>query len=406
MILRTLYTFVEGGDAVNGIPVFESESKERHAFIVDDEPQVLTFITNVLGPSKFIPHQFTSAKEIAGALGHWTPDIIVLDLSLGDSDAIEVIRKLSDVGYKGYVLLISGRDQRTLDEVQQIAKGRGLTTLPSLRKPFRVEELRARLDSMNLEGIQSTPGHYLKEALKNNWLELWYQPKIDLRSMLMCGAEGLIRLRHPEQGMLAPGQFLPPAGDSLYRPLSDYVVQRSLADWVQFARKGMFERLAVNVPASVLEKSDFVENVRARLPQHPNFPGLIVEITEDEAIGNPDLAREIAVQLKLYDVHVSIDDFGTGFSSIARLDELPFSEIKLDRQYVHGCSSDTSKREMCKAVADLATRFKIPAVAEGVETTDDLRVLKELGYPLAQGYLFAKPMSGNDFVNVLRSRAT
>jgi EAL domain-containing protein (putative c-di-GMP-specific phosphodiesterase class I) len=178
-----------------------------------------------------------------------------------------------------------------------------------------------------------------------------------------------------------------------------------LADWSIFAEHRMTNQVAINVPASVLQRPSFVANVRDHLPKHPKFPGLIVEITEDEAISDPVLAHEIAVQLKLYDVHVSIDDFGAGYSSLARLSELPFSEIKLDRSFVHGCADDKEKREMCQSVMDLAKRFEIVAVAEGVETHEDLRVIVEIGYPVAQGFLFAKPMPCAEFVELMTARA-
>ena len=149
----------------------------------------------------------------------------------------------------------------------------------------------------------------------------------------------------------------------------------------------------------MLQRPDFVTSLRKRLPTDPSFPGLIVEITEDEAIRDPQLAREIAVQLRLYNVHVSIDDFGSGYSSLARFQEVPFKEIKLDRSYVRGAAEDESKREMCRVVADLARRFQITSVAEGAETRDDLGVLIDNGYDLVQGFFFAKPMPSRDFMN-------
>ncbi len=149
----------------------------------------------------------------------------------------------------------------------------------------------------------------------NNWLELWYQPKIDLRSRLVCGAEALIRLRHPNARRRAARRTsCRRRGDPLYRPLTDFIVENSLRDWETFAAHKMTNRLAINVPASVLQRPDFVAHLRKHLPNDPRFPGLIVEITEDEAISDPELAREVAVQLKLYNVHVSIDDFGSGYS--------------------------------------------------------------------------------------------
>ena len=276
--------------------------------------------------------------------------------------------------------------------------------LPFLHKPFRVEELRERLAQLAMpEKADATAD--LETGLRNNWLELWYQPKIDLHSMLVCGAEALIRLRHPNRGLVPPAEFLPPAGDPLYQPLTDFVVRRALADWSAFAADGIMHRLAINVPASILQSVDFVANVRRHLPVHPKFPGLIVEITEDEAMENPELAREMAVQLKLYNVHVAIDDFGAGYSSLARLHELPFVELKLDRKFVTGCSTDKVKREMCRNVLDLAHRSKISALAEGIEAVVDLNVVKSMGYDLAQGFVFAKPMETGDFVKTILSHA-
>lgn len=378
---------------------------EPAAFVVDDEIQVRTFVSGVLHSSGYITHQFGNAADVEAALPRLSPQVIVLDLSLGNSDAVEVIRALAAVRYPGDVLLISGHDAVTVDQVQKVGTRRGLKMLEPLRKPFRVEELRQRIGPARGRETPPKTDATLEAALQNKWLELWYQPKIELKSMMVCGAEALIRLRHPREGVVQPSGFLPPPGDPLYRPLTDYIVQQSLFDWNTFAGHKMTNRIAINVPASILQREDFVANLRRQLPTHPKFPGLIVEITEDEAISDPELAREIAIQLKLYNVHVSIDDFGSGYSSLSRLKELPFVEIKLDRAYVKGCANDQHKRVMCEAVVELARRFDITAVAEGVETEEDLRVIQDTGYDVAQGYLFARPLTSSDFVDLIVSRA-
>lgn len=378
---------------------------EPAAFVVDDEVQVRTFVSGVLHSSGYITHQFGHADDVEAALLRLTPQVIVLDLSLGESDGVEVLRSLATLRYTGQVLLISGHDAIVVDQVQKIGVRRGLNMLEPLRKPFRVDELRQRVGPPRGRDTPPKTDATLEAALQNKWLELWYQPKIDINSMMVCGAEALIRMRHPREGILQPSDFLPSPGDPLYRPLTDYIVQQSLHDWATFAGHKMTNQIAINVPASILQRSDFVSTLRRHLPTHPRFPGLIVEITEDEAISDPDLAREIAVQLKLYNVHVSIDDFGSGYSSLSRLKELPFVEIKLDRSYVQGCAHSQQKRVMCQAVVELARRFEITAVAEGVESEDDLRVLRETGYDVAQGYLFAPPLASSNFIDLVTSRA-
>jgi len=361
------------------------------AFVVDDDPQIRTFVARCLSRLGYTPQEFSRVADVEAALTRAKPEVILLDLSLGTTDAVEVMRSLAASYFTGNVLLMSGHDARTLDEVRKIGQRQGLTMLDHLRKPFRIDDIRSRLNGMTAPVREATLQVDLAAALENRWLELWYQPKVDLRTRRIRGAEALVRLRHPGGKLVPPGAFLPPAGDPMYQPLTDFVVRRALADWPSIAAVRPDIRLAVNVPASILQSPDFVPNFRRHLPADDSFPGLIVEITETETLDNPDLAREVAVQLRLYDLHVSVDDFGTGHSTLSRLDELPFAELKLDRGYVNGCSTDASKREMCRSVVGLAHRFGIVAVAEGVETGDDLAVLEELGCDMAQGYYFAKP---------------
>jgi EAL domain-containing protein (putative c-di-GMP-specific phosphodiesterase class I) len=297
----------------------------------------------------------------------------------------------------------------TLEEVRKIGERHGLAMLPVLHKPFRLQEFNARLDKIPSSAAVSTAEELLSVALRNNWLEVWYQPKVDLKSMQIRGAEALIRLRHPDRGILPPSAFLPPPGNQLYQPLTDFVVRRALADWssmaaAQSAAGGRVDhRFAVNVPASVLRTREFIDNVLRHLPSHPQFPGLMVEITEDEAIADPELAREITIQLKLHNILVSIDDFGSGHSSLERLIQIPFAELKLDRSFVDGCSVDKRKYSICQNVVGLAHRGRMMAVAEGVENADDLQTLIGMGYDMAQGFFLAKPMQWEAVVGMLAS---
>jgi CheY-like chemotaxis protein len=188
------------------------------AFVLDDEPQVAAIVSKVLEACGFVPHQFTSPPPFLTELMDSPPDLVVLDLSLGQSDAVEAIRHLEVSAYRGKVLLISGRDETTLNEITQIGTRRGLAMLPPLRKPFRPADIKQRLssgqtpdgagpgvrDSHTAAGGQEKPRVQLAEALQNNWLEVWYQPKFDLKTFAVCGAEGLIRARHPCTALLIP----------------------------------------------------------------------------------------------------------------------------------------------------------------------------------------------------------
>ena len=369
----------------------------RIAYILDDEPEFRDFITQIATAAGFSTRSFGDVTSLELALTEVVPEIIVLDLSLGNSDGIDVIRSLAASRFGGAILLISGRDADTIGEVSKIGAHHGLTMLPFLQKPFLLEQFTERLGLLASIRPPVTSEIDLENALRNGQLELWYQPKIGLNSRLVCGAEALIRLRHPERGILLPSAFLPPSGNPLHNPLADFVMRRSLADWSFFAAGGLATKLAINMPISIFETPEFVSNLRKYLPDHAGFPGLIVELTEDEVIRNPDLAREVAVQLKLYNVGVSIDDFGSGYSTLERVRTLPFTELKIDRSQVEGCSNSHQQYLRCKGIVDLAHRFGMIVVAEGVESASDVRALTEMNCDMAQGRVFAAPMERREF---------
>jgi EAL domain-containing protein (putative c-di-GMP-specific phosphodiesterase class I) len=347
----------------------------------------------------YAPQHFTTPADFFSVLSQTAPELVVLDLSLGQSDAVEVMHQLREHGYRGKVLLVSGRDAITLADIQKVGAAHGLQMLPWLQKPFRPADLRKCL-AADVDAIAAVPAGIpsdirkvdLAEALHNNWLELWYQPKIALKTHTICGAEALLRVRHPQFGILPPASVLPRVGDPLYRPLTHFVITRAMSDWKFFADQGQPLRLALNVPASVVQAPDFIAMVRDALPKHPKFPGLIVEITEDEIISDPQQIREVATRLKLYDVCVAVDDFGTAYSSLSRLRDLPCAEVKLDRSFVFDCAADMQKKLLCKAAVELAHGFGLSICAEGVENEADRDALVEFGCDTAQGYLFARPM--------------
>jgi two-component system cell cycle response regulator len=404
-----------GLDASSPSAAAPGPSYPASAFVLDDEPQIAALVGKVLAACGIAPRQFTSPEPFLAQLEISPPALVVLDLSLGQSDAVEIIRHLEILKYKGEVLLISGRDEATLVDIAQIGERHGLTMLAPLRKPFRAADLKQRLatrhgDPRPGEAGPAAAEHHsapaqikvqLVDALRNRWLEVWYQAKVDLKSLTVCGAEALVRARHPSHGVITPANLLPPAGHPAYEPLSKFVIGQAMADWADFADQGLRMRLAVNVPVSVIHTPNFITMVRSMLPADASFPGLTIEITEDEVIRDPKWAREIASQLKLYNVGISIDDFGSAYASLSRLNELPVIEVKIDRSFVFGCASDRLKHGLCQTVVDLAHRFGATACAEGVETPEDLRELIKMNCDTAQGYLFAEPMPAGKLAALL-----
>jgi EAL domain-containing protein (putative c-di-GMP-specific phosphodiesterase class I) len=244
----------------------------------------------------------------------------------------------------------------------------------------------------------------LGDVLRRNWYELWYQPKIDLRSKRLVGAEGLVRARRPDGSVIPPALFLPGAKEDDMLALTERVILSALRDFEDCAALGASVKLSVNVPVSAFVKLPIAQILREERPSAPSWPGLILEVTEDEALNDLKIANDVADELRALDCTLALDDFGAGYSSLARLRQLPFSELKIDRSYVINCHSDRVNAGLCETIVELAKRFELKTVAEGIETMHESHKLQGIGCDIGQGYLFAKPMPKADFLGALGRR--
>jgi EAL domain-containing protein (putative c-di-GMP-specific phosphodiesterase class I) len=244
----------------------------------------------------------------------------------------------------------------------------------------------------------------LADVLDRGWFELFYQPKIELKTMRLVGAEALVRARHPTRGVLSPGVFLPGASEADMLALTERVIVTALKDWETCAANGMSVKLAVNVPAAALVKLPIPTILREERPRSPSWPGLIMEVTEDEIINDLQVANEVADSLRAYNCTLALDDFGAGYSSLARLRQLPFSELKIDRTYVSNCNTDRINAGLCETIVELGKRFGLKTVAEGIETPHESHKLQGIGCNVGHGYLFAKPMPKDQLIGIMRRR--
>jgi len=252
--------------------------------------------------------------------------------------------------------------------------------------------------------MQTLPRIVIAEALRNRWFEIWYQPKIDLKRKCLAGAEALARIRHPELGVLLPGSFQPEVDDESVAELAQQALVATLCDWSMFEEAGFNLHLAINVPVGVLLKLPIETLVKEFRPQSERWPGLLVEVTEDQIVRDLALAQKIASQLQVSGIKIAIDDFGAGYSSFSSLRQLPFAELKLDRSFVQGCATDATNAAICQTAIDLAHRFGSAAVADGVESQADLQALMVMGCDFGQGALISPPMSKERFLELLRQR--
>jgi EAL domain-containing protein (putative c-di-GMP-specific phosphodiesterase class I) len=244
----------------------------------------------------------------------------------------------------------------------------------------------------------------LGAVLNYDWFELWYQPKIELKTLHLVGAETLARARHPTRGILSPALFLPGASADAMHQLTERAILTALGDWEDFAECGVPVRLAVNVPVSALVELPIAQMLREARPSAANWPGLTLEVTEAQIIHDLELAKEVSNALRELKCDLAVDDFGAGYSSFVHLKQLPFGELKIDRSYVTNCNEDHFNAGLCETIVELGRRFGLRTVAEGIETTHESHKLQSLGCQIGQGCLFAKPMPKSEFVGRLRMR--
>ena len=392
----------------------------RKCFIVDDEPGVRNTLSAVLGGSDIELAGFGSAQELLDAWGPEHPDIIFLDIALGHSDAVDVIRALAARQFRGAVQLMSGLDRDLHDQVKRVGDQHGLAMLPPLAKPFRAGQIQAvvkgHFAQRRRQSVIATPaegnddfglklGASLDEILANGWLQFYYQPKLDLRRKVIVGAEVLARCRHPERGVIPPGAFVPDADKGALRRLSTLALTTALNDWKKFADAGFPFKLAVNITVDDLLTLPIPALVRELRPSDRRWPGLILEVTEDQAMREITRAQEVATQLRIYDITLALDDFGSGYAHLARLEELPFSEVKLDRNLVAACDKDVRHTALCRTAIELAHDFGATVVAEGIEKDSELQALTAMGCDIGQGFLLAPPMPQDRLIGLLHEMA-
>ncbi|MFS8099732.1 bifunctional diguanylate cyclase/phosphodiesterase [Lentzea alba] len=260
------------------------------------------------------------------------------------------------------------------------------------------------LDSAN--AAQLTVISELRRAIDHGELVLHYQPKADLRSGTVCGAEVLCRWQHPRLGLLGPDRFIPAAEETgLIEPLTQYVLDHALAQCRAWQLSGWDVPISVNVGAQCLHDSTFPEQVSALLERHGRTADVLtLEITESAIIADPVRASDVLVRLRALGVRLSIDDFGTGYSSIAYLRTMPVHEMKIDRSFTTNMRSDSSSGAITRSLLGLAHNLELEVVAEGVEDEETWTALAALGCDIVQGYCLSKPLPADEFAVWLRDR--
>jgi len=202
----------------------------------------------------------------------------------------------------------------------------------------------------------------IEEALRNNWLEIWYQPKIDLKRKCLAGAEALVRINHPQEGLLGWETILSAIDEADQAHLMEHVLLTALSNWSIFADAGFNLHFAVNVPAVALYSLPIAELVAQNRPRDESWPGLILEVTEDQIVRDIERAKDCARAFKAYGVGITIDDFGAGYAALGSLRRFPFDTLKIDGALIRELPSRSDTLAVVKSVIALARTLGLPAL--------------------------------------------
>lgn len=334
------------------------------------------------------------------------PPLLILDLEMPEMDGIELLLQLHEEDLCPSVVLSSGCEEAVVATVLDMIRTLRLPLLGNLPKPLSGKDLHGLLQ--HLPHLASPPVEEairptvsvtvpsLREALRQGHMRPYYQPKIDLKSGQLLGYEVLARWQDPRQGMLYPGDFIALATESGLLPeLTFQLVEQVLADAARLQQQGWTPSMAVNIDISMLANRNFANELIARVQASgARAEQLILEVTESALMHDTAATLASVGRLRLAGFGLSIDDYGTGFSTLQQLTRLPFTELKIDRAFVTSAHRNRRSLAILQSAIDMSVRLRLPSIAEGVETIDEVRLLCALGCSAAQGYLFARPMPG------------
>jgi EAL domain-containing protein (putative c-di-GMP-specific phosphodiesterase class I)/FixJ family two-component response regulator len=391
---------------------------KRSILILDDDAavgQTIQWLAESLG---FEAEFVIRPEEFFLRLEQKSPEIITIDLVMPELDGVEIMRLLAERKTRAKIVISSGMGSRVLEAAQRSALEHGLSILGVISKPISREALRllvgdgnecqqpasAEEQSTHKDEFEVTKSD-LQNALDRHEFVMVYQPKIECRSGATAGFEALVRWKHPDRGIVMPDDFIPIAENvGLIDALTGQIFELSL-EWFSQSFPQSNPKLSLNISAKSLVAIQMADSLSALCQRFQIDPERIVlELTESSAMVDPILSLDLLTRLCMKGFQLSIDDFGTGFSSMVQLVRLPFSEIKVDKSFVMQAQLSSESRSVIKSIVELGHSLGLVVTAEGVENLKTLDYLNSLGCDLAQGYFIARPMPGEAARNWVEQR--
>lgn len=347
-------------------------------------------------------------RQALASISQAPVDLVVCDLNMPEMDGMEFMRHLGEARSEASVIIASAQDHALLSSVDRMARAYGVHLLGVIEKPVTLkglEALAALRDDPRPQPPRpaaGTPRFSIEQIISGiaaRQFEAHFQPKAALATGAILGSEALARWRHPEHGLVGPMAFIPVLEESRrIDPLTMWMLDHAARACLGWRDRGLDVTVSVNLSLVSLTDTMLADRVTETLrlaglePRH-----MVLEITESAAMTDVAHALENLNRLRMRGFGLSVDDYGTGFSSLQQLTRVPFSELKIDQGFVNGCAANPSSRTIVESSIAMARNLNMKSVAEGVETREDWDVLLAAGCDLAQGYFIAKPMPEGEF---------
>lgn len=382
-------------------------------FILDDDALVSSTLKGMAEAIGYTADYFLDADTFLEQVVQQQPAYLILDLQMPQVDGVEVLRRLAELQSTAAIIISSGLGEKVLNAAKLAADESGLKVIGILPKPFRIKALRELLAqhrnnsemlTTKVANAKELSEETLREALAERRLVVHYQPQIDCQNGTVTGFEALVRIRDHDHSLIMPVRFIEVAERSgLIDILTEQVFEQAI-EWFAANLGETDYTLALNTSPSIFADAQFPLRLAEQCIRHQLAPRRIkLEVTETSTAENPSQALEIMTQLRVKGFALAIDDFGVGYSSLAQLVRHPFSELKIDKNFIIPVSHSEEARKIADALIALAKALKLKTTAEGVEDAQSLQMLAQAGCDHAQGYFISHPLASEQVLEWLQT---
>ena len=366
--------------------------------VIDDDPAICQLIADIANMFDYQTDIASTPDEIERLVGGGH-DLVMLDLSLGETDGMRVMRDLGDRQPGANLVLLTGADTSVLQGAARVAELSGFHLVGACGKPASIQELEAVLRPRQRPTVTADPVDELRttvlRALDDGAFYMLYQPIVDLRTGLVCRVEALVRLDVPGADQISPERWVPiieEEGRSI--DLLEVVLRHAAFDRASVPALAALDNISINLSVLDLAHLDLPERAERILGASAAPERWTLEITETAEVGKLADALDVLIRLRLKGFWLDMDDFGSGSSTLHRLRELPFTGVKADRRFVTTDFGDAEQHaaNMLRAAVDLGAALGLKVVAEGVETAEEIELARSVGCDFAQGYFIGRPV--------------